>query len=215
MRTGIFYEIGAAGLYLSYLLSEDWRQAADQEKREQFRPVYADYFADISDWDGYFIDPSPEVINAGLMANRGGHYFNMAIAATHRIEGVETFVLDEYHAKRLGLCSLANNTLFGDLPVHKTFYTSCVTLEALITFTGKVPDLLSIDIEGAEREVFENYSFRYRPRVLLVDHHDDFDYLVDILERHHYRILNSKLHSEELLAIDSTAEEYKKDKHST
>lgn len=51
-------------------------------------------------------------------------------------------------------------------------------------------------------EVFENYIFQLRPRLVIVGHHGDFEYLVKILENYGYQILNTDLPNEELIAIN-------------
>ncbi|MCE2416680.1 FkbM family methyltransferase [Candidatus Poribacteria bacterium] len=200
-KCGVFYEIGAAGYALRHLLEDDWH-AENQKRLEKGENLYADpvYFPDIEKWNGYFIDPSPCVIKDGLQFGIPGHHFNMAIAGTHRVERIETFLPE--NSEDLGLCSLANNVLFIDTDVHKTFYTYCITLDALFDFTQAPPDLLRVDVEGAEHEVFEAYSFKHRPRVIQIDYHTVLGNLISILENHDYKIVDTAFDNEDLLAID-------------
>ena len=205
-KCGVFYEIGAAGQVLSHLLEDDWRTET-QQRVEKDELLYADpcYFSDIEEWEGYFVDPNPAVTQGGLTNDIPGHHFNMAIAGTPRIERVESFIVSRGDETYLGLCSLANNSLLVDeYDVYNTFYVACVTLDALFDFTQAPPDLLRVDVEGAEHEVFEAYSFKHRPRVIQIDYHTVLGNLISILENHDYKIVDTQFDNTDILAVDET-----------
>ena len=196
-----FYEIGAAGHFLSWLFEDNWHSNSRTDGREHVAAVIRRYFKDISEWEGFFIDADPGVLEGARIFNVPGHHYFLGIAGNRRLDCFE-YYLTSPGAEYIGQCALKSSIGYSDLYVDHQMHVSCITLEELFDYTAAFPHILSVDIEGTEREVFENYTFQLRPRFIIVDHHGYFEYLVKILENHDYQILNTDLPNEELIAID-------------
>ena len=65
-------------------------------------------------------------------------------------------------------------TLFDVPHVHKEHGLSLFTftLDTLIHFCPYPVDLIRVDCEGAELEIFENFSFSPKPRHIIIEPHD-------------------------------------------
>ena len=49
-----FYEIGAAGHFLSWLFEDNWHSNSRTDGRKHVASAIRRYFQDISEWDGFF-----------------------------------------------------------------------------------------------------------------------------------------------------------------
>jgi len=135
--------------------------------------------ADIG-WNGYYIEPYPPAVHACSQRHSKNNVkvFNLGISAT---EGVVEFffggalttsnpeMLDAYKQINWSSGSFANG---------QTFKCECVTLDSFISQQNiEKFDLLVVDVEGNEYDVFSSYSFAVKPKMIIAEleyNHPDF-----------------------------------------
>jgi len=178
----VFVEIGAANFdTLLPLAKMGWRGIVVEPipyLAEQLRNLFADYDvmiveAAISDYDGTI-----EMI----VANED-----------HWVTGASHVVSDNHIGYRL-----------SDHPDRAKDYSEgvirveCMTLDRLLSYTKHV-DVMKVDVEGHELNVFMNYSFEIKPSIIKVEHkHVDDKILRRKLETNGYMVWTE---SEDLYAV--------------
>jgi len=159
------------GLYTeaeySYLIQPNWQQVM-QEEIEQLKHV-PEVFEAIQDWHfiGIDCDPGsilvmrerfPDVItciNAFVTGNKKGVVKRYLSDAFHIIHDIAFFDLSDY-------------------PVRE-FWIPQTPFDEIVSSLGLSHiDVLAVDIEGGEVELFENYSWEIVPKFLSIEFHDCF-----------------------------------------
>ena len=193
MKKGIFFEVGAAGQYLRYLLEDNWKDLVYERERNEEPMFIPTSFTEIYDnWTGYFIEPLPQHIALMLEWHKthlgwDAHYVQCAISGKNKLEemSVIKFLDDDRQ-----MSTLSGTEFYQDWARYvNSFWVQTLTLDTLFSGLDAYPDLLRIDIEGAEIEALEAYSFNPPPRIVQIDHHGNIKILQKILERHNYKIV--------------------------
>ena len=159
------------GLYTeaeySYLLQPDWQHVM-QEAVDELKHI-PEIFESISDWHFIGIDCDPgsilcmrerfpdtlTTINALVTGNIRGIVKRYLSDAFHIVRDIAFFDLSDYPARAY----LMPQTPFDEI-------VSSLGLCHI--------DVLAVDIEGGEVELFENYSWEIAPRFLAIEFHDCF-----------------------------------------
>ena len=136
-------------------------------------------------WDGLLIEPLPEYVDQ-LKEKRRGRVVQCACSnpANHNV--VHKMIVAGVHS------TLNNNPIALGAVKEKTIDVTCRTLDSILYDCGAPIgfDLLSIDVEGHEMEVFQGFDLlKWKPKlVLLEDHvinHQKHKYMIS----HGYQIL--------------------------
>ena len=191
-KTGVFYEIGAAGQYLSYLLDPDWKAQTEQRLKEQ-KPIFAP--TDLCEqWVGYFVEPLARPMVEMLKWNRwdNAHYVQCAVAGSSRLRKASIIeFLDPENP--WDMATLADSSFYTTWAKEvNSYYIPTVTLDELFSSLGAPPDLLRLDIEGLEIETLLSFSFDPKPRIIQIDHHAvSRDTCCEILRDQGYNIVSA------------------------
>lgn len=182
MKTGIFYEIGAYGTVGKYLTDEDWVKSSRQrevEGKELCVPLkYANEYAN---WEVFAVEALPKNMANMLqnqdLTNRNNLYLiNATIGAQNKMGFVDIVDFAKIKEGIYGsehLAYLRESNIFTEERKRDSisYYTFTITLDQLFMSLNAHPTVLRIDIEGAEVEVLESYSFQPKPRIVQVDSH--------------------------------------------
>ena len=186
-REGVFYEIGAESCVHRYFLKPDWRKHA-----KKFRnAVRLEDFPDIDSWKGYFVECDPRVVVECHDMTKGYNceWVQIAIGGENRLQAFANRAYDSWRTT----VSLASDEVaeWGPKRTFYKFFTYQITLDTLFDSIKAPPDFLSIDIESLEYETLLNYSWRWKPKVILLDYHNKhLDFYVRMLEYHSYEIVS-------------------------
>lgn len=201
MKQGTFYEIGAKGAVLRYLLADDWvRAGMKREKNDDEIYLDPEWEFTYNMWQGVFVEPLPEntqevmdyLIQDGIKEK--AKVVACAVGPRTEITRFETLNLAELthlaETPEGKIVSLPETNLFDEyLTSVGTIYVPMYTLDDLFEQLKTYPDLLRIDIEGAEVAALENYSFDPRPHIIQVDSHKvNMQAVVKILTDHNYTV---------------------------
>ena len=195
-QTGIFYEIGAAGQQLSYLLEPDWKELTAQ-RIDEGKPVFAP--ADLCEqWIGYFVEPLGRAMADMLKWNKweNAHYIQCAIAGKSELRraSIVEFIGDN----PWDMTTLASVDFYETWAKEiNSYFVPTLTLDELFASLNAYPDLLRLDIEGAEIETLLSYSFNPKPRIIQIDHHSVNKFACcEILRKDDYTIVDSDWNSD-------------------
>lgn len=199
-RTGVFFEVGGYGAYAMYLSDPNWRYLSrDREAGGKELLVPRHYEEEYDDWEVYYIEPLAH--NMEWLQKEAGRIYPQSKFVQVAVGGADTFnlieVIDMAHVQEGRYskdltASIVKSNLFGDEPtesVRNSFYSHVMTLDSLFKHLDAYPTVLRIDIEGAEVEALEAYSFDPAPRIVQVDAHQiNNDACCEILVANNYYI---------------------------
>lgn len=183
MKTGIFYEIGAYGTTGKYLTDEDWVQSSRQRESEDKELCVPLKFAkEYENWKVFAVEALPKNMasmlqNEDLIKRENLYLINATIGSHDKMGVVDIVDLARikdgiYGSEHLAYLRESNVFVEERQQLSSTaYYTFTITLDQLFMSLNAHPDVLRIDIEGAEVEVLESYSFQPRPRIVQVDAH--------------------------------------------
>ena len=193
MKKGVFFEVGAAGQFLSYLLEANWKELVYERERNGDPMFVPTSFTEIFDnWTGYFIEPLPQPMANMLKWDKGhpdwdAHYIQCAISGKNEFR--EMSVIEFLDSKPWQMGTLADEGFYQNwAQAVNSFWVQTLTLDTLFSHLGVYPDLLRIDIEGAEEEALAAYSFNPSPRIIQIESRA----CVDILKANNYRIVSDR-----------------------
>lgn len=204
-RTGIFYEIGGNGAISSYLAEPGWSER-DHGVFDHTPPLLPSRYAEYYDnWIVYIVEPAPtNMVNVAHVAagNPNIHMVQCAVGPENKylmpLRVVDMATNPDWGTDAHGYSSqIEGVNLLGPDEEHISFtehvyttYVQLLTLDSLFEIMARVPDVLRIDIEGAEVETLAAYSFDPAPRMIQVDHHTiNLSAIEAILLEKGYRIL--------------------------
>lgn len=188
-KTGIFYEIGAAGQHLSYLLEPDWKEQTEQRIKEG-KPTFAP--TDLcEEWVGYFVEPLGRAMADMLKWNKwsNAHYIQCAVAG--RTELKRASIVEFIGDNPWDMTTIADSSFYETWAKEvSSYFVPTLTLDELFRSLEAPPDLLRLDIEGAEIETLLAYSFDPKPRIIQIDHHNINKYACcEVLRHQGYTII--------------------------
>ena len=197
MKKGVFFEVGAAGQFLAPLLENNWKELVHERKRNG-KPIFASMSGvEIYDsWTGYFIEPLPQPMANMLDWDKthpdwDAHYVQCAISGKKELR--EMSVIKFLNSEPWQMGTLADESFYQNWGQYvNSFWVHTLTLDMLFSSLGAYPDLLRIDIEGAEVEALAAYSFKPPPQIIQVDYHQNREACIDILQANNYRIVTDR-----------------------
>lgn len=158
-------------------------------------PVLAKHLTKNGTYDfGYFVECDPYSIPTIFQTLESSNisedkYAVICMAIAGHNENVTIF------ERRRSFGNLKN---YNELEVNKertllqSIYVSCISLDNLIDLFEMKPDLIRINVEGAEVEIIANYSFFHKPQFFEIDTHiENKKICSDILESRGYKVRNS------------------------
>lgn len=132
---------------------EAWRDLDFGDKRRGLPSL--DVFDDIESWAYYGIDSDP----------------NSIVLMTQRYGDQASWILASVCGKPSARLIKSTNWFFDD-NVFKGIYAPVLSLEEIFESMGlDHVEMLILDIEGTEIELFDNYQFAVKPRFISVDIH--------------------------------------------
>ena len=163
---GIAIQIGAyTEVEYAYLLNPNWQEVMQTVPEIKHLPTKLQV---IENWSVYAIDcdpssclyireryPDVHCINAYITGNKRGIRESYLSDAFHILHALEFYDISDYQGRRYFI----SQTPFDDI-------ISSLELTHI--------DVLAVDIESAEVELFENYSWCIKPRFLAIEFHDCF-----------------------------------------
>ena len=186
-----FIEFGTGNYAdLMPLLSGNWKDKVN--KYAEFGGTDFKNYTD--EWYGIFVEPMPHCINSMLnhLSNlRSNRYMMIAgvVAGETQLRKVyagnsRTTYPNPFDVKGFG-GSLINRWLHHE----QYILINAITLDCLIDLSPYPVDLLRIDCEGAELEIFKSFSFNPCPRHIIIETHDRIidnteKYLLEIFHKH-------------------------------
>ena len=191
-KRGTYFEIGAGWPQGGFLLDEDWQR----NYGDVLTPETVKVLSDFSAFDGYFVEAVPEQVESlheTFKHRENATVINAAISGSPGMQALHVFssgmgVLQEYS--------------LGQSAFVKSFSVNCMDLDTLFANVGETPDLLRVDIEGAEVSTLEAYSFDPKPRVIIVDTHlRNKERVTAILEGQGYVVLQHPEAVEDVIGI--------------
>ncbi|NBC10246.1 MAG: FkbM family methyltransferase [Planctomycetes bacterium] len=139
-------------------------------------------------WSGLLIEPIPELCDA-LRAQRPASTVVQVACGKPADRGQAEFAVAADHQQS----ALKRDQLDFQTDTQRTITVEVVTLDDVLdqhpTPTGEPYDLVSIDVEGMQREVLEGFDLnRHRPRLLLIE-----DHLTDLRTHRHIKAKGYRL----------------------
>ena len=197
MKTGVFFEVGAAGQFLGYLLENNWKTLVHERERDSSPMFVPASFTEIYDrWTGYFVEPLSFPMSKMLEWDEthpdwDAHYIQCAVSGKNQLR--EMSVIEFVSSSPWQMGTLSDESFYESWAQKaNTLWVQTLTLDTLFSSLGVYPDLLRIDIEGAEVDALEAYSFNPPPRIIQVDYHQNRLACMEILEANNYRIMTDK-----------------------
>ena len=191
-----YFEIGGGYSAGRDLLSADWRQR--NVETGLLPPEVVSLFNNVEYFNGFFVEPVPlQVID--LIRDLKPHDNATVIQATIASEiGIQQMGISLN--QRMGMLTETAWSYYGKDDDY--FHVACLTLNMLFSSLNEFPDLLRIDIEGAEIGVLETYDFRPKPRVIIVDaHYKNSEACKTILKGHGYRCFGHSKQPEDVVGV--------------
>ena len=191
-----YFEIGGGYSAGRDLLSPHWRQRNVETRLLPSEVV--SLFDSVEYFNGFFVEPVPlQVIDLirDLKPHENATVVQAAIAGEVGIQKMGVSL-----NQRMGMLTETAWSYYGEDDDY--FHVACMTLDLLFTFLNKTPDLLRIDIEGAEVNVLDTYSFKPKPRCIIVDAHFKNNELVSkILTKNGYYCFEHPNQAEDIVGI--------------
>lgn len=151
-------------------------------------------------WTGIVVEPIPHLAD-DLRRMFSDHDVQIVQAAISDYDGRIDMAVARGDGWQVGISHCVSDTHLGwrasDQEANRPIFTEtisvqCMTLDRLLLEVGEV-DLMKVDVEGHEINVFMNYSFRVRPRLIKVEHkHVDASILRRKLETNGYLVWTEK-----------------------
>ena len=189
----MFFEIGAAGQFLGYLLESNWKELVHERERNGEPMFVPTSFTEIFDsWTGYFIEPLPQPMANMLKWDEthpdwDAHYIQCAISGKNEFREMSVIEFLDSQPWQMGTLADEGFYQYWARSVN-SFWVQTLTLDTLFSHLGVYPDLLRIDIEGTEEEALAAYSFNPPPRIIQIESRA----CVDILKANNYRIVSDR-----------------------
>ena len=192
MAKRVFLEAGALYPNLTYLLRYNWREInADKIKNEDWHgiPKTFDYGED-DIWFGVFVEPHPanlfycwEALKAEVV--KGWIKPDSYLVYQAALSAAEDWFVPFYTELSFGLVDWVGHTegsfrnnLLNEYPIQCATFALDDMFQVLDE-DGNMPDLVKLDIEGAEIDLLECYSFSHKPSVWNVECHDHHENAVE------------------------------------
>ena len=195
MTSGIFYEIGAHGAALGYLLEENWQtEARRRESVGEHTYLPEVVLGEIEQWErGIFVDPHPaslaELVNGSILDNPRAIVVQGAVSPYYQF--AEVILPKEGTPSAEGYPDMVllpeTNILSKEqFTPGNSFWTVTFDLDMLFEKFG-YPDFVRLNLEGAEGQVLHKFSFKQKPRYIQVVSHF-LHTCQELLESEGYRV---------------------------
>ena len=199
MRNFKFLELGAANLpALIYLLYPNWQTVYEdlRKKASLMAELPLELLAVDGEWEGWFVEPNPEHCLEQMlskhMALPNAHFIQGAVHGTSGFETLKVFTSKTQNwvlnmsSVIPGYYNCEDFTVLSELTL-KTF-----TLDELLLYINETPTLVRMDIEGSEKSVLENYSWKWLPEYWQIDMHGEhIEWATGTFKMHGYEVLGT------------------------
>ena len=159
---GVCVQIGLARTaeYI-FLVEKNWKEVAQQRRVDDPCNSIPEYFIDkYTDWKYYGIDADPGSIEYLSLIYK---YLN-----TDDVTWIQAFIRDVESEKIARVKSLIS------LSDKRYLYVPTISLSDVFAFFKiDALDILAIDVEGAEKGIFETYDWEIKPAFISVEVHPD------------------------------------------
>jgi FkbM family methyltransferase len=153
-------------------------------------------------WSGVIVEPVPYLAQQLIDMSRG-YDVQVIQKAVSDFDGEIDIAIARDDGSWLAGCShvISGNHLGYKLSTNKdrvgdfdeNITVPCITLDTLLDYCGGECDLLKVDTEGHELNIFMNYSFDVKPSLIKVEHkHIDDNILRRKLETNGYMVWTEK-----------------------
>ena len=180
-----FIEIGASHYgVLTKLLYPDWRAQYPHHK------LPLSIFEMAGEWEGWFVEPVAGLLARLIERNRtlpNAHFISGLLAGATEFKEVPVYLHKGQNAPEM-----AGMYYSETKELCYQFMIRSFTLDDLLNYLQIHPDLIHIDIEGFEREVFENYRWTCTPKYWMMDAHNDREnikFFMDLFQSRNYKVL--------------------------
>ena len=198
MKANIF-EIGAAGPSCWYLLdnAKNWVEVTQDLVNAGEKIIVPLELKDrYTNLEIFLVEPLPETVEKFLRdfgptsQEDPIHIIQCAIGGTNAIRYMQRVDMAEFYEGEEGIMAHFPEYYFQGNQ-GPGFYVPTLTLDTLFQSLNAYPTVLSVDVEGAEIETFETYSFDPPPEFIIVDYHGCSDVeLEKIFTKHNYKIVD-------------------------
>ena len=163
-----------------FLTESDWKLKLHNADDEwQLDP---NIFSDISRWNYHGVDANPHSIACAAVQYRY----------------LERLDLNNVKWICTSIGSMESMYSVGEYGFNQPIYTPSITLSRLFALLGLDYnfELLALDIEGMEYEIFKDYDWKIKPKVIKVEMHHPLERsserhaLVRLFESHGYRLID-------------------------
>ena len=157
MKTGVFYEIGAHGAALGYLLEEEWKAEARRREAVGEHTYLPERILDeVEMWDrGFFVDPHPaslaELVNGTILDNSRAVVIQGAVSPYFQFAEVvlpKTGTASAEGYPNMVLLPETNILSEEQFTPGNSFWTVTFDLDMLFEKFG-YPDFVRLNLEGA------------------------------------------------------------------
>lgn len=191
----------------------------EKSKREEVRSInyynIHEIFGDDNEWAGNFLEPNPyhiawlsqflrEESNQGNIHKERYEIYQGCLAVT------ETSFIPLYCKHSFLMLDYRSSIVRRQKGPH--ILVAAFTLDSFLESTDLTPDLIRMDIQWAEEDIFKDYSFNYRPRMFIVEYHksrviggdDTSKVVIEALSKNDYEIVDHKVGVPdlEIVAVD-------------
>lgn len=180
-----FIEIGASHYgFLTKLLYPDWKERYPHHKLPR------SIFEMDGEWEGWFVEPVAGCLSRLIEQNidlPNAHFISGLLAGSTEFKEVPVYLHKGQNAPEM-----AGMYYSETKRLRYQFMIQSFTLDDLLDSLQIHPDLIHIDIEGFEREVFENYRWTCAPKYWMIDAHNDREnikFFINLFQSRDYRVL--------------------------
>ena len=197
------FEIGALGPESDYLIRnpQNWVAASHQRLQDGKHIIIPLEFKNrYTQINVFLVEPLAEhVVNFqkeyATTYNDTLHIIQCAVGGTDELRFMKLVDLEQLQ-NEMGRMAHFPEYFFLDNQ-GPGFYVPALTLDTLFQSLNAYPNILSVDVEGAELEVFHAYSFDPPPDAIIIDHHgSSLLELTEILTKNNYYIVDKEWQGE-------------------
>lgn len=203
-EVGVYFEIGAGWPVGEFLTKNGWTE--NTRATEVLSSDVVARLSEFSRFDGYFVEAVPQQIaklQETFSTNPNAQVIHAAVSGLSGLRKMNVHkggmgALEETHAG-----TRTAQRVETESPDMRTFWTQTIDLDTLFTQLGVTPDLLRIDIEGAELTTLLAYRFAEgAPRVIIVDTHTvNREAVAQLLETKGYTVSDHPTVKEDLIGV--------------
>ena len=129
---------------------------------QRFHPTYK--------WIGHYVEPHPYHLTQlikHLASKFNRDQYKIYQCCIQSAPTLQLFSADRKDIESVGVCS----GLHRRASEYPSFYTTVWTLQEFLRASDLFPDLIDMNIEGSEEALIEDYDFKYKPAIWVIEAH--------------------------------------------